>query len=139
MIRAAKSEWRFEDGILVVTGEDGKTSLAVPISSLPKIAEQARRIRRDLLHRSAKNPIQNVRKNILRLSQKVMAEVAGVSQGTVSNWESGASEPTRREMARVRTFAIQRGITWDDRWFFEIPIKPAINTTFQISWPTNAR
>lgn len=66
-------------------------------------------------------PMLHVRKAIFGLSQAEMAVIAGVSQGTVSKWEAGQSEPNRQELDRIRAEAITRGIVWDDRWFFEVP------------------
>lgn len=48
-----------------------------------------------------------------------MAEIAKVSQGTVSKWETDQLQPDRREMDRIRREAHKRGLDWDDRWFFE--------------------
>lgn len=67
------------------------------------------------------NPILHVRKVKLAMSQAELAAVAGVSQGTVSKWESGSGSPSRDELARIREEAISKGIDWDDRWFFEAP------------------
>jgi transcriptional regulator with XRE-family HTH domain len=66
-------------------------------------------------------PITHIRKNVLGLSQKALADVAGVSQATVSRWEHGALEPNRDEMDLIRSKAIDAGKDWDDRWFFEAP------------------
>lgn len=67
------------------------------------------------------NPIHHVRKTILGLSQSELANIAGVSQGTVSKWENGELEPSRDEMQRIRDAARLRDVAWDDRLFFEVP------------------
>jgi len=54
-----------------------------------------------------------------------MASIAGVSQGTVSKWEKGEANPGRDEMASIRGAAIDRGLSWDDSWFFETPAEVA--------------
>lgn len=65
-------------------------------------------------------PMAYIRKEVLRISQVAMAEIAEVNQTTVSRWEKGDREPSRDAMARIRNFARRRGIKWSDRWFFEV-------------------
>lgn len=67
------------------------------------------------------NALRHIRKSVLSLSQAEIAAIASVSQGTVSKWENGDADPSRDEMARIRDAAIERGIPWDDSWFFETP------------------
>lgn len=67
------------------------------------------------------NPILHVRKVKLEMSQAEFGAVAGVSQGTVSKWEAGEGSPSRDELSRIRAAAIEKGIAWEDRWFFETP------------------
>jgi transcriptional regulator with XRE-family HTH domain len=66
-------------------------------------------------------PIEHIRKSLFEVSQTVFAEIAGTTQASVSRWEQGAQEPSHSELERIRNEAIQRGIDWDDRWFFETP------------------
>lgn len=66
-------------------------------------------------------PMLHVRKTVLGLSQAEIAAIARVSQGTVSKWEAGQLEPSREELDRIRTSALERGVEWDDRLFFEVP------------------
>lgn len=66
-------------------------------------------------------PITHIRTKVFGLPQKAFAEVAGVSQPTVSRWEAGEFEPNRNELDRIRTAAMERGLNWDDRLFFEVP------------------
>lgn len=54
-----------------------------------------------------------------------MAAIAAVSQGTVSKWENGEANPNRDEMSRIRDAAIDRGLPWQDSWFFEAPAEVA--------------
>lgn len=65
--------------------------------------------------------IAHIRRHVFGVSQAALAAIAGVTQATVSRWESGDSEPTRAEMARIRSEAMTRGFEWDDRWFFDPP------------------
>lgn len=67
------------------------------------------------------NAVRYIRKQVFKLNQAPFAELAGVSQPTVSRWESSdcsGSEPTREDMERIRNAAIERGLAWDDSWFF---------------------
>jgi transcriptional regulator with XRE-family HTH domain len=66
-------------------------------------------------------PIKFIRTEIFQCSQTVMAEMAGVSQGTVSHWENGKLSPSQLEMSRIRNEAQRKGIPWNDNWFFEVP------------------
>lgn len=67
------------------------------------------------------NTVAHIRKKVLGLSQQALADVAGVSQATVSRWENGELEPNRDEMSLIRSKAIDDGKAWDDSWFFEVP------------------
>jgi predicted transcriptional regulator len=66
-----------------------------------------------------------IRKDVLGFSQAELAAVAEVSQGTVSKWEAGDLTPSLDEMSRIRAEALSRGLTWDDRWFFDSPAAEA--------------
>jgi transcriptional regulator with XRE-family HTH domain len=68
------------------------------------------------------NAVKHIRTRVFKLKQAPFAEVAGVSQATVSRWESpkfSGSEPTRDEMNRIRCAAFERGLEWNDGWFFQ--------------------
>ncbi len=69
-------------------------------------------------------PIQNIRKNVFRLSQQEFADLAGVTQPTVSRWERGVALD-ETAMRNIRAGAVSRGIRWDDRLFFEVFDLPA--------------
>ena len=63
--------------------------------------------------------IEHIRKNIFDVSQSAFAEIAGTTQASVSRWENGAQEPSHSEMMKIRAEALERGLNWEDRWFFE--------------------
>lgn len=52
-------------------------------------------------HSVGMNEIASIRQTA-NLSQSAFAEIIGVSQTTVSRWESGKSEPSRAEIAGAR-------------------------------------
>lgn len=64
-------------------------------------------------------PIERIRKEVFDLTQAAFAEVAGVTQPTVSRWENGEWEPNLDELENIRKAAQARGIHWEDSWFFE--------------------
>lgn len=63
----------------------------------------------------------HIRKKVLKVSQRELAAISGVTQTTVSRWESGTLEPSRDEMLKIRDEARRRRVKWNDRWFFETP------------------
>lgn len=67
------------------------------------------------------NPIEHIRKAVFCLTQREFAEAIGVAQPTVSRWEKGVPIASS-EMASIRREAFTRGIEWDDKWFFEVPL-----------------
>lgn len=69
-------------------------------------------------------PIEAIRKNVFKLSQAAFGEIAGTTQASVSRWETGHQEPSRDEMERIRSVALERELAWDDRWFFEAAPAP---------------
>lgn len=44
IIRVTGSDWRADEGILVVHGEDKEIGIAIPIAALPTLTAQARRV-----------------------------------------------------------------------------------------------
>lgn len=64
--------------------------------------------------------IRHIRKDVFDVTQAEFAALAGVSQGTVSRWEAGVA-PSLAEMQAIRAAAAERGIEWNDAWFFETP------------------
>lgn len=77
-------------------------------------------------------PIAHIRQNVFGLTQAAFAVIAGVTQATVSRWENAEWEPNRDELARIRLAARQRGIDWNDAWFFESS-DPTNNETREIA------
>ena len=68
------------------------------------------------------NALSFVRKQVFsRLSQSEFAAIAGVSQATISRWETGELEPSRLQLSRIRDAARARGLLWNDTWFFDVP------------------
>jgi transcriptional regulator with XRE-family HTH domain len=67
------------------------------------------------------NLMLHIRKEVLRLSQAQLAEVAGVSQATVSRWERGQWEPNRDELARIWSWARENDVALSDAAFFAKP------------------
>ena len=66
--------------------------------------------------------ITHIRKRVFRVNQADFTAIAGVTQPTVSRWESGSGEfLTLEQMARIRAAAADRNIKWKDTWFFEVP------------------
>lgn len=65
------------------------------------------------------NVVAHIRKYVFGLTQSAFAEMAGTTQSTVSRWEAGEFEPNRKDLERIRGAALERGVAWDDRWFFE--------------------
>ena len=66
-------------------------------------------------------PIKHIRQEIFGVNQTVFAKIAGVTQATVSRWERGEFDPRGDELAAIRQAAIERGLPWNDKWFFEAP------------------
>lgn len=54
-----------------------------------------------------------------------MASIAGVTQASVSRWESGEFEPSLEELRRIRAEAQTRGLDLIDAAFFETPVSAA--------------
>lgn len=65
------------------------------------------------------NAFEHIRRVRLKLSQREMAALTGVHQSTVSKWENGYLAPGFWEMLHMRECARERGLPWEDRWFFE--------------------
>lgn len=66
------------------------------------------------------NALKHIRKNVFSVTQAEFASLAGVTQATVSRWESGIA-PSLDEMQAIRLAARDRSIDWDDAWFFDMP------------------
>lgn len=70
-------------------------------------------------------PVEHIRRNVFRLTQAAFAEIAGVTQATVSRWENGEFEPNLDDLERIRGAAKETGRPWDDSWFFDAPEQAA--------------
>lgn len=66
-------------------------------------------------------PIAFIRQNVFGLSQSAFASLAETTQPTVSRWENRELAPDTNQCALIRKAALERGLDWDDRWFFELP------------------
>jgi transcriptional regulator with XRE-family HTH domain len=64
------------------------------------------------------NAIRHIRSHVFALTQAEFAIVAGVTQATVSRWEAGVA-PSLDDLRSIRTAALERGLEWNDSWFFE--------------------
>ncbi len=64
--------------------------------------------------------IRYIRGEIFKVTQGEFAALAGVTQASVSRWETGGP-PSMDEMQAIRRAAADREIAWDDTWFFEVP------------------
>jgi transcriptional regulator with XRE-family HTH domain len=74
-------------------------------------------------------PIEHIRSKVFKLSQAPFAEVAGVTQPTVSRWERGEFPPNQDQLERIRRAALERALPWDDAWFFEVPVEEPTPST----------
>lgn len=76
------------------------------------------------------NAVKYIRTQVFKLQQAPFAGIAGVSQPTISRWEEAdlkGSEPTRDQMNSIRSAAIERGLDWNDGWFFQsFPDEPEV-------------
>lgn len=60
-----------------------------------------------------------IRTRVFGCTQAEMAEIAAVTQNTISRWENGVASPTQAAQMRIRAEARRRQLDWDDTWFFE--------------------
>jgi predicted transcriptional regulator len=63
--------------------------------------------------------LRKIRKNILGITQKELADLCAVDQGTVSRWEQGTLEPRLSDLKKIREKAASLGATLDDSDFFD--------------------
>lgn len=66
--------------------------------------------------------VTHIRKNVLGINQSAFAAIAGVTQATVSRWESGELSPDLAQLSAVRAEVLKRDLAWDDSWLFEAPV-----------------
>jgi hypothetical protein len=70
---------------------------------------------------SSDNPVVYIRRDLFGCaSQDYFAILLGTTQATVSRWERWRRVPGHRQ-EQVRAAARERGLAWDDRFFFEVP------------------
>lgn len=70
---------------------------------------------------SKMHPLHYVRVHVFELTQVEYAKALGVSQQTVSRWDTGKADPPRSSLMKIRDLARKRKISWDDSWFFVVP------------------
>lgn len=63
--------------------------------------------------------MRHIRKDIFQLTQTEFGAICGVTQATISRWEDGLLAPDLKELERIRSEAIRRGIDWEDSIFFD--------------------
>lgn len=68
-------------------------------------------------------PARFIREKIFRFgTQREFAEALGYEQATISRFESGLAFSSVAQL-RIRKLAAERGIRWNNNWFFEVPSK----------------
>ena len=70
--------------------------------------------------------IKHIRKNVFKATQADFAVIAGVTQATVSRWENEELSPDLSQMEAIRAAARRKRLRWDDRLFFELPVKKEV-------------
>lgn len=65
--------------------------------------------------------VHHIRKAILDISQADLAAIANTTQASVSRWEKGELQPDLEQLRRIRDAVRQRGLAWEDSWFFDAP------------------
>jgi hypothetical protein len=73
-----------------------------------------------IMWNGSSGPILWIRSQVFKCGQTEFAKIAGTTQPTVSRWERGEFDPDLRNLRLIRSAAIERGIDWQDSWFFEI-------------------
>lgn len=64
-------------------------------------------------------PLKAIRRVVFGTNQAQFAALVETSQATVSRWENGELFPDLKQMATIRSAAIERGVNWRDEWFFD--------------------
>lgn len=64
------------------------------------------------------NNVRRIRKTLFRVSQTKFGEIAGVTQATVSRWETGLLAPSLLELDRIRASARKQGLKLKAEDFF---------------------
>ena len=63
-------------------------------------------------------PLRLIRKDILRMSQRHLATLLGVTSATIGNWERGRSVPSLTHLVAIRRAVLDRGAIWQDWWIW---------------------
>lgn len=66
--------------------------------------------------------VKHLRKDVLKVSQAELAEIAKTTQATVSRWENGELSPDLEQLGRIREEVRRRECVWEDAWFFDAPM-----------------
>lgn len=64
------------------------------------------------------NTLAAIRKKKLGITQAELAAICEVAQSTVSRWESGADEPSRPHLGKIRRYALESSIEFTGDEFF---------------------
>jgi predicted transcriptional regulator len=67
------------------------------------------------------NTIRFIRTKVFSVTQADFAAIAAVGQASISRWENGDGDPSLAEMRNIREAARERGLEFQDEWFFQIP------------------
>lgn len=86
-------------------------------------------LRPDLYSSDTPLPIENIRKNVLKVSHVQLAAITESSERDIFDWEVGRQNPGAEEMRRIRDYAISKGLAWDDTLFFEVPAESPANAS----------
>jgi transcriptional regulator with XRE-family HTH domain len=70
----------------------------------------------------AMTPIEHIRRNVLQINQRALAEIMGCNQAQISRWENGIGGPRLGAMIRLRQAV---GAAWSDDWLWNLPLSPA--------------
>lgn len=67
-------------------------------------------------------PAKFIRERIFGIStQEEFADMLGCAQATISRYETGELRLSRDAQDAIRLAARERGLRWDNNWFFDIP------------------
>lgn len=70
-------------------------------------------------------PARYIREQIFCVeTQGQFGDLLGVTQETISRYETGALRLNVQAQDRIRKLAAERGIDWDNNWFYDIPQQP---------------
>lgn len=67
------------------------------------------------------NPLRYIRKNVLGVTQTKLSEITGIAQSSIWRCENGEAVLDLTAMSRIRDYAKNNKIEFNDSWFFELP------------------